>query len=93
MESACHDVLLHYSCRWLSSDKVLLMYVKCLVEVRAFLIGQEKAYPELEDEKWLIKGMFLADITMHFSKLDLCLQPTEQIVVCLFEIWKKFLSN
>ena len=45
-----------------------------------------KAYHELEDENWHIKLMFLADITTHFNKLDPCLQGTEQIVICLFEI-------
>ena len=58
MESAYHDVPLHCSC-----GKVLLRFVECLVEIRAFLIGQGKAYPELEDEKWFVKLMFLADIT------------------------------
>ena len=51
MESACHDMPLHCSIRWLSRVKVLLRFVECLVEIRAFLIGQGKAYPELEDEK------------------------------------------
>ena len=51
MESAYHDVPLHCSVRWLSGGKVLLRFVECLVETKAFLIGQEKAYPKLEDEK------------------------------------------
>ena len=93
MESAYHDVLLHCSVRWLNCDKVLLRFVKCLVEIRVFLIVQGKAYPELEDEKWLVKLMFLADITTHLNELNLRLQGTGQTVMCLFEVWKGFASK
>ena len=57
------------------------------------MIGQGKAYPEVEDEKWLIKVMFLTDITTHFNKLNIRLQGTVQIVMCLFEKWKGFVSK
>ena len=39
------------------------------------------------------KLMFLADITMHLNELDLRLQDTEQKVICLFELWKGFVSK
>ena len=68
MESAYHDVLLHCSGRWLNRGKALLRFVECLVEIKVFLIGQGMAYLELEDEKWLLKLMFLADITTHLNK-------------------------
>ena len=93
MKSAHHDSPLHCSCKWLSRNKVPLMFVECLVEIRTFMIGQGKTYTELEDEKWLIKVMFLADITTHFNKLNIRLQGTGQIVMCLFEIWKGFVSK
>ena len=44
MESSSRDLPLHCSVRWLSRGKVLLRFVECLVEIKAFLIGQEKAY-------------------------------------------------
>ena len=70
MESAYHDVPLHCNVRWLSPPgKVFLRFVKCLVEIRAFLIRQGKAYPELENEKRLVKLMFLMDITYLISRL------------------------
>ena len=69
------------------------MFVECLVQIRAFLIGQGKAYPELEDEKWLIKLMFPAHVTTHFSELSLRQQGTGQIMMCLFEVWKGFVSK
>ena len=78
IESAYHDVPLHCSVRWLSRGKVFLRFVECLVEIRAFLIGQGKAYSELEDEKWLVKLLFLADIITHLNKLNLRLQGTGQ---------------
>ena len=73
MESAYHDVPLHCSVRWLSRGKVFLRFVERLVEIKAFLIEQGKAFPELEDEKWLVKLMFLTDITSSLTNL---------IVVC-----------
>ena len=51
MESSYHDLLLYCSVKWLSHNKVLFRFVECLVEIRAFLIGQGKSYPELEEKK------------------------------------------
>ena len=70
-----------------------MRFVECLVEIRVFLIGQGKAYPELEDEKWLAKLMFLADITTHLNKRNLRLQGAGKTVMGLFEIWKGFASK
>ena len=84
MESAYHDVLLHCSVRWLSCGKILLRFVKFLVEIRIFLIVQGKPSPELEDEKWLVKLMFLADITTHLNELNLRLQGAENRVMRFF---------
>ena len=65
IESTYHDVPLHNSVRWLSRGKVFLRFVESLVEIRAFLIRQGMAYPELKDEKWLVKLMFLVDVTTN----------------------------
>ena len=70
-----------------------MRFVECLVQIRSFLIGREKNYPELEDEKWLVKLMFLADINTHLLQLNLRLQHTGQKVICLFELWKGFVSK
>ena len=69
IESAYHNVPLRCSIRWLNCGKVLLRFVEFLFEIRVFLIGQGKAYPELEDEKWLVKLMFLENITTHLNEL------------------------
>ena len=90
MESACHDMPLHCSIRRLSRVKVLLRFVECLVEIRAFLIGQGKAYPKLEDEKSLAQLKFLVDIITHLNEFHLRLLGIRQSVMCLFEVWKGF---
>ena len=80
IKSPYRDLPLHCSVRWLSRGKVLLRFVEYLVEIKAFLIGQEKAYPELEEENWLVKIMFLVGITMHFNELNLRLQGPGKIL-------------
>ena len=93
MESSYRDLHLHCSVRWLSRGKVLLRFVECLVEIKAFLIEQGKAYPELEDENWLVKLMFLVNITMHLNELNLRLQGPGKTVIGLFEAWKGFVAK
>ena len=93
MESAYHDMSLHCIVKWLSRGNVFLKFVECLVEIRAFLIGQGMAYPKLEDEKWLVKLTFLVDITTHLNELHLRLQGTRQTVMYLFEVWEEFVSK
>ena len=70
-----------------------MRFVECLVETRAFSIGQRKAYPELQDETWLVKQMFPADIITHLNELNFCPQDAGQIVMCLFELRKGFVSK
>ena len=93
MESTYHDVPLHCTARWLSSGKVLLRFVEYVVDIRTFLRGQCQAYRELDDEKWIVKLMFLADITTHLNKLSVRLQDLGQIVIDLFETRKGFLAK
>ena len=94
MESAYHDVLLYLQCQMV---KVAVRFSwgssNCLIEIRVFFRGQGKADPELEDEKWLVKLMFLADITTHLNELNLHLQSIGKTVMCLFEVCKGFASK
>ena len=84
MESSYRDLPLHCSVKCLSRGKVLLRFFECLVEIKDFLIGQEKAYPELE-ENWFVKLIFLVDISMHLNELNLRLQGPGKAVIGLFE--------
>ena len=93
MESLYRDLPLHSSVRWLSRGKILLRFVECLVEIKVFLIGQGKAYPELVEENWLAKLIFLVDITIHLNKLNLRLQHPGKTVIGLFEAWKSFVAK
>ena len=81
---------LRYSIWWLARYKDFMGFVKCLINIKIFLL--EKAYSEFEEENWLVKLMFLAHITTHLADLNHCLQGPQQTVPCLFEAWKKFVA-
>ena len=49
-----------------------------------FLDEKQKHVPELEDENWLLKLMFLTDINTHLNELNLKLQGRCQTVLDLF---------
>ena len=80
-----HIMMCHCTAVSDGHGKVLWRFVECLVKIRA--------YPKLEDEKWLAKLMFLVEITTHLNELNLCLQGVEQTVMYLFEVWKGFVSK
>lgn len=71
MDSAHTDLPLHSAVRWLSCGKVLERFVSCFDAVKVFLAEKGQNYPQLEDEKWIVKLMFLADITGHLNELNL----------------------
>ncbi|KAJ3593948.1 hypothetical protein NHX12_006281 [Muraenolepis orangiensis] len=83
MNSSYKDLPLH-SARWLSCGKALERFVGCFDAIKAFLAekGQD-LHPELEDEKWVVKLMFLTD-TGHLNKLNLKLQGAGQTVLDMF---------
>ena len=58
-----------------------------------FLDEKEQHFSELNDDDWLCKLMFLADITKHLNDLNLRLQGQGQTVFELFEHWKGFASK
>ena len=90
MESAYRDLPLNCTSRWLICGIVLVRFVECLDEIKIFLSNQGKHYPELNDEKWLVDLLLLADITTHLNELNLRLQGSGQTVLDLFETWKSF---
>ncbi|KAG9259865.1 general transcription factor II-I repeat domain-containing protein 2-like [Astyanax mexicanus] len=65
MDSEYADLPLHSAVRWLSCGKVLERFVSCIDAIKVFLAEKGQQYPQLEDEKWIVKLFFLADITGH----------------------------
>ena len=51
--------------------KVLERFVGCFDAIKAFLAEKGPDYPELEDEKKVVKLMFRTDVTGHLNELNL----------------------
>ncbi|XP_065148348.1 general transcription factor II-I repeat domain-containing protein 2-like [Paramisgurnus dabryanus] len=93
MDSTYKDIPLHSAVRWLSCGKVLERFVGCFDSVKAFLAEKGQVYNELDDETWVLKLMFLADITGHLNELNLRLQGAEQTILNMFETWASFVDK
>lgn len=86
MDSAYTDLPLHSAVRWLSCGKVLERFVSCIDAIKVFLVEKGQHYPQLEDEEWIVKLSFLADITGHLNKergISDCKVPDKQFWTCL----------
>ena len=93
LENTHKDLPLHSAVRWLSCGKVLERFVGCFDAIKVFLAEKGQHYPELEDDKWIMKLMFLADITKHFNDLNLLLQGAGQTVLDMYETWASFVDK
>ncbi|XP_026475737.1 general transcription factor II-I repeat domain-containing protein 2-like, partial [Ctenocephalides felis] len=93
MESEYVDLPSYSHVRWLSRGNVLNKFVSCLEPIKVFLNEKEQHFPELNDEEWLGKLMFLTDVTNHLNELNLKLQGKRQTVLELFEYWTAFASK
>ena len=93
LDSAYTDLPLHSAVRWLSCGNVLERFFSCFDAIKAFLAEKGQKYPELENEKWIVKLMFLADITGHLNVLNLRLQGAGQTVLDMFETWTAFVGK
>uniref|UniRef100_UPI00358FEE4E general transcription factor II-I repeat domain-containing protein 2-like n=1 Tax=Myxine glutinosa TaxID=7769 RepID=UPI00358FEE4E len=93
MDCTCIDIPLHSAVRWLSCRKVLERFVNCFYAIKACLAEKGQNYPELEDEKWVVKLMFLMDITGHLNELNLRLQGAGQTVLDMFDTWTAFVGK
>ncbi|KAJ3588231.1 hypothetical protein NHX12_011825 [Muraenolepis orangiensis] len=93
MDSSYKYLPLHLAVRWLSCGNALERFVGFFDAIKAFLAEKGQDYPELEDEKWVVKLMFLTDITGHLNKLNLKLQGAGQTVLDMFDTWKAFVGK
>ncbi|KAF7651933.1 hypothetical protein LDENG_00103680 [Lucifuga dentata] len=93
MNGAYQDLPLHGPVGWLNDGKVLERFVECIDVIRAILAEKQLNYPDLTDETWLVKLMFLTDITGHLNTFNLQLQGAGQTVLpCLMcgrHLWQK----
>ena len=93
VDSVYKDIPLHCSVRWLSCGKVLERFVGCFDEIKVFLSEKGQDYPELEDGDWIVKLMFLSDITKHLNEFNLLLQGAGKTVLDLYDTWKAFVAK
>ncbi|XP_064110289.1 general transcription factor II-I repeat domain-containing protein 2A-like [Macrobrachium nipponense] len=93
VDSVYKDIPLHCSVRWLSCGKVLERFVGCFDEIKVFLSEKGQDYPELEDGDWIVKLMFLSDITKNLNEFNLLLQGAGKTVLGLYDNWKAFVAK
>ena len=67
--------------------------MECFDEIKIFLSEKDQDYPELEDRDWIVKLMFLSDITKHLTDLNLLLQSAGITVIDLYDTLKVFIAK
>ncbi|XP_064120815.1 general transcription factor II-I repeat domain-containing protein 2A-like [Macrobrachium nipponense] len=93
VDSMYKDIPLHCSVRWLSCGKVLKRFVECFDEIQIFLSEKGQDYPEQENRDWIVKLIFLSDITKHLNDLNLLLQGAGKTVMDLYDTCKVFVAK
>uniref|UniRef100_A0AAG5DQE7 SPIN-DOC-like zinc-finger domain-containing protein n=1 Tax=Anopheles atroparvus TaxID=41427 RepID=A0AAG5DQE7_ANOAO len=89
-ESDFQDLPYYTTVRWLSCGKLLTRMLEIRKDVMEFLETKGKPEPLLNDENWLWKLAFAADITTHLNLLNLKLQGQENFISDLYVHIKAF---
>ena len=92
-DSCYGDIPVHCNIRWLSRGKVLNRFIECFSEIKMFLTEKGQVHPELSNDDWVVKLMFLADITEHLNELNVRLQGKGQTILSLYESWLAFVAK
>ena len=78
--------MLFYSpVRWLSRGKVFARLFELQREVKQFLLNQNKheLYKHLEDDHWIAKLAYMADVFEHMNELNIKMQElSENLLTC-----------
>ena len=94
VESAYNGLSMYNNVRWLSRGKVLERFVECLNEIKLFLsMKNNNDFPELDDDAWLSKLIFLTDLSMHLNELNVKLQGYGKSIEIMFGIIIAFESK
>ena len=67
--------------------------MECFDEIKIVLSEKGQDYLEPEDRDWIVKLMFLSDITKHLNDLSLFLQDAGKTVMDLYDTWKAFIAK
>ena len=85
MRSEHQSLLFNTSVHWLSQEKVFARLFKLQSKIKQFLLKQNmhKLYKYLEDDHWIAKLAYMADVFEDMNELNIKMQEiSENILTC-----------
>ena len=86
MGSEYQSLLFYTSVSWLSQGKVLARLFELQSEVKQFLLKENKheLYKHLEDNHWIAKLAYMADVFEHINELNIKMQGISENILTFF---------